>query len=134
MSSGGRSGPGRALAGLCLLFAAAPAGAGCIEIIAHRGASGYLPEHTLPAYALGHGQGAEWIEPDVVLTADGVPVALHDVVLDRVTDVAAQPGLAAAVLEALAGYDLPVRLQSFDAAALAALDTGHPRVQLIDED
>ena len=50
-----------------------------MEVIAHRGASGYLPEHTLPAYALGFGQGAEWIEPDVMLTADGVAIALHDV-------------------------------------------------------
>ena len=197
----------RALAGLCALLAASAA-ADCIEVIAHRGASGYLPEHTLPAYALGYGQGAGWIEPDVVLTADGVPVALHDAILDRVTDAAevfpdraredgrrhvadfsyaeirrlrvrdaaegrfphrtfrvprlrevlelvdglnrttgrrvgvypelkepaAQPGLAGAVLEALAGYDLPVFLQSFDAAALAALRTDHPRVQLIDED
>ena len=204
-TAGGRA--ARTLAGLCALLAASAA-ADCIEVIAHRGASGYLPEHTLPAYALGYGQGAGWIEPDVVLTADGVPVALHDVILDQVTDVAevfpdraredgrhhvadfsyaeirrlrvrdavegrfphrtfrvprlrevlelvdglnrttrrrvgvypelkepaAQPGLAAAVLEALAGYDLPVILQSFDAAALAALRTDHPRVQLIDED
>ncbi|MCY4662780.1 MAG: glycerophosphodiester phosphodiesterase family protein [Acidobacteria bacterium] len=181
------------------------AGAACLEVIAHRGASGYLPEHTLPAYALGHGQGAGWIEPDVVLTADGVAIALHDVTLDRTTDVAerypdraredgryyaadftfaeierlrvvesrpgrfphatfrvprltdvldlvdglnrttgraagvypelkspdVQPGLGDAVLEALAGYDLPIRLQSFDAAALAALVTDLPRVQLI---
>ena len=186
--------------------AATPSGgAACLEVIAHRGASGYLPEHTLPAYALGHGQGAEWIEPDVVLTADGGAIALHDVTLDRTTDVAerypdraredgryyaadftfaelerlrvvesrpgrfphatfrvprltdvldlvdglnrtterragvypelkspdVQPGLGAAVLAALAGYDLPVRIQSFDAAALAALVTDLPRVQLI---
>ena len=204
MAAGGL---GRTLASLCALLAVSAA-ADCVEIIAHRGASGYLPEHTLPAYALGYGQGAEWIEPDIVLTADGVPVALHDVILDRVTDVAeafpgraredghyyaadfswaeisrlrvkdafegrfphrtfrvprlrevleladglnrttgrrvgvylelkepaAQPGLAAAVLEALSGWDLPVRLQSFDAEALAALETDHPRVQLIDED
>ena len=207
-SPGGAAGLLRALAALGVLLTAPAAGAGCIEIIAHRGASGYLPEHTLPAYALGYAQGAGWIEPDVVLTADGVPVALHDVTLERVTDVvaaypdrmrgdgryyvadfsweelsrlrvrdafpgrfphrtfrvprlravlelvdglnrttgrrvgiypelkapAAQPGLAAAVLAALAGYDLPVFLQSFDAAALAALETAHPRVQLIDED
>ncbi len=186
--------------------AAAPsAGAACLEVIAHRGASGYLPEHTLPAYALGHGQGAGWIEPDVVLTADGVAIALHDVTLDRTTDVAerypdraredgryyaadftfaelerlrvvesrpgrfphatfrvprltdvldlvdglnrttgreagvypelkspdVQPGLGDAVLAALAGYDLPTLIQSFDAAALAALVTDLPRVQLI---
>ena len=59
----------------------------CMEVIAHRGASGYLPEHTLPAYALGYGHGAHWIEPDVVLTADDVPIALHDYTLGRTTDV-----------------------------------------------
>lgn len=47
-------------------------------IIAHRGASAYLPEHTLPAYALAIGQGADVIEPDVVLTRDGVLVCSHD--------------------------------------------------------
>lgn len=68
--------------------AQAAAASGCVEVIAHRGASGYLSEHTLPAYALGYGQGAHWVEPDVVLTADGVPIALHDVTLDRTTNVA----------------------------------------------
>lgn len=72
---------------LLFVFSAWPASA-CIEVIAHRGASGYLSEHTLPAYALGYGQGAHWIEPDVVLTADGVPIALHDTTLDRTTNVA----------------------------------------------
>jgi len=57
-------------------------------IIAHRGASGYLPEHTLEAVAMAHGQDADYIEQDVVLTKDGVPVVLHDVALDAVTDVA----------------------------------------------
>ena len=57
-------------------------------VIAHRGASGYLPEHTLPAKALAHAMQADFIEQDVVLTADGVPVVLHDIHLDRTTDVA----------------------------------------------
>ena len=176
-----------------------------MEVIAHRGASGYAPEHTLAAYALAYGQGAPWIEPDLVLTADGVPIALHDLTLDRTTNVAQvfagraradglhyasdfthaelqrlavverragrfphaslriptlkealdlidglnqttgrrvgvipelkhpakQPGLGEAALRVLAGYNLPVRIQSFDAEALAALDTEHPRVLLI---
>ena len=179
--------------------------ADCAEVIAHRGASGYAPEHTLAAYALAYGQGAPWIEPDLVLTADGVPITLHDLTLDRTTNVAAvyagraradgrhyaadftvaevqrltvverrpgrfphaalriptfkealdlidglnqttgrqvgiipelkhpsqQPGLGEAALAVLAGYNLPVRIQSFDAEALAALDTVHPRVALI---
>jgi glycerophosphoryl diester phosphodiesterase len=57
-------------------------------VIAHRGASGYLPEHTLEAKALAHAQGADFIEQDVVLTKDDVPVVLHDTYLDAVTDVA----------------------------------------------
>ncbi len=56
-------------------------------VIAHRGASAYLPEHTLPAYAMAHGQGADYIEPDVVLTKDGVPICLHDIHLERTTNV-----------------------------------------------
>lgn len=57
-------------------------------VIAHRGASGYLPEHTLVAYAMAYAQGADYLEPDLVLTRDGVPVALHDLTLDATTDVA----------------------------------------------
>lgn len=57
-------------------------------VIAHRGASGYLPEHTLPAKALAYGMGADFIEQDVVLSKDGVPVILHDIHLDTTTDVA----------------------------------------------
>lgn len=59
-------------------------------IIAHRGASGYLPEHTLEAKAMAHGQGAHFLEQDVVLTKDAVPVVLHDIHVDTVTDVAAR--------------------------------------------
>lgn len=56
-------------------------------IIAHRGASGYLPEHTLEAKAMAHAQGAHYIEQDLVLTKDDVPVVLHDIHIDTVTDV-----------------------------------------------
>jgi glycerophosphoryl diester phosphodiesterase len=56
-------------------------------IIAHRGASGYLPEHTLEAKALAFGMGADYLEQDIVATADDELVVLHDVHLDRVTDV-----------------------------------------------
>lgn len=58
-------------------------------VIAHRGASGYLPEHTLPAKALAHGMGADYLEQDVVLTKDAVPIVLHDILLDDTTDIAA---------------------------------------------
>ncbi len=57
-------------------------------VIAHRGASGYLPEHTLEAKALAYAMGADFLEQDCVLTADDVPVVLHDIFLDTVTNVA----------------------------------------------
>jgi glycerophosphoryl diester phosphodiesterase len=57
-------------------------------VIAHRGASGYLPEHTLAAKALAYGLGADFLEQDVVATRDGVLVVLHDLHLDDVSDVA----------------------------------------------
>lgn len=64
-------------------------------IIAHRGASGYVPEHTLAAKILAHEMGADFIEQDVVLSRDGVPVVLHDIYLDAITNVAtAFPGRA----------------------------------------
>ncbi|ALK92317.1 glycerophosphodiester phosphodiesterase family protein [Limnohabitans sp. 103DPR2] len=53
-------------------------------LIAHRGASGYLPEHTLAAYSLGIDQGADFIEPDLVLSKDGVLHARHEPMLARV--------------------------------------------------
>lgn len=57
-------------------------------VIAHRGASGYLPEHSLAAKALAYGMGADFIEQDVVLSKDSIPVVLHDIHLDTVTNVA----------------------------------------------
>jgi glycerophosphoryl diester phosphodiesterase len=64
-------------------------------VVAHRGSSGYLPEHTLVAKAHAHALGADFLEQDIVLTKDDVPVVLHDVFLDAVTDVARRfPGRA----------------------------------------
>ena len=59
-----------------------------VLVIAHRGASGYLPEHTLEAKAFAYAQGAHYIEQDVVATRDDELVVMHDIHLDRVTDVA----------------------------------------------
>ena len=64
-------------------------------VIAHRGASGYLPEHTLEAYRLAIEQGADFIEPDLVATADGELIARHENELSGTTDVASQPRFAA---------------------------------------
>jgi glycerophosphoryl diester phosphodiesterase len=57
-------------------------------VIAHRGASGYLPEHTLQAKAMAFAMGADYIEQDVVMTSDDQLIVLHDITLDRTTDVA----------------------------------------------
>ncbi|MGK5521544.1 glycerophosphodiester phosphodiesterase [Micromonospora sp. URMC 107] len=64
-------------------------------VIAHRGASGYRPEHTLEAYRLAIRQGADYIEPDLVATRDGVLVARHENEISGTTDVAARPEFAA---------------------------------------
>ncbi|MDJ0751403.1 MAG: glycerophosphodiester phosphodiesterase [Woeseiaceae bacterium] len=64
-------------------------------IIAHRGASGHLPEHTLAAKALGYAMGADYLEQDIVATRDDRLIVLHDIHLERVTDVAVRfPGRA----------------------------------------
>lgn len=57
-------------------------------VIAHRGASAYLPEHTLEGAAVAHAMGADYIELDVLLTADDHLVLLHDLYLDAMTDAA----------------------------------------------
>lgn len=63
-------------------------------IVAHRGASGYLPEHTLEAYKLAIEQGADFIEPDLVATKDGVLVVRHEPMLSGTTDVASRSEFA----------------------------------------
>ena len=63
-------------------------------VIAHRGASGYRPEHTLEAYKLAIDMGADFIEPDLVITKDGALVARHDTYLSTTTDVADRPEFA----------------------------------------
>ena len=86
-----------AWAALPLLLATAAAEPTVPIVIAHRGSSGYLPEHTLAAKALAFAQGADFVEQDVVMTKDGVPVVLHDTTLDATSDVAARfPGRARA--------------------------------------
>lgn len=64
-------------------------------IIGHRGASGYLPEHTLEAYKLAVEQGADYIEPDLVPTRDGHLVARHENEISETTNVASKPEFAA---------------------------------------
>lgn len=66
-----------------------------VIIIAHRGASGERPEHTLASYELAIAQGADYIEPDLVSTKDGVLVARHENEISGTTDVADHPKFAA---------------------------------------
>ena len=63
-------------------------------VIGHRGASGYRPEHTLESYRLAIRQGADFIEPDLVATKDGVLVARHENEISGTTDVAQHPEFA----------------------------------------
>lgn len=71
-----------------------PPGHQGLIVIAHRGASGYRPEHTLEAYRLAIRQGADFIEPDLVATRDGVLVARHENEISGTTDVASHPEFA----------------------------------------
>jgi glycerophosphoryl diester phosphodiesterase len=63
-------------------------------IIAHRGASGYRPEHTLAAYQLAIDMGADYIEPDLVISQDGVLIARHENEISMTTDVEHHPEFA----------------------------------------
>ena len=84
------------LAAASALAAAGPAAAAQRRplVIAHRGASGVRPEHTLMAYREAIAQGADYIEPDLVATKDGHLVARHENEIHETTDVAARPEFA----------------------------------------
>jgi glycerophosphoryl diester phosphodiesterase len=82
------------LLSLASLAMTAPALASPI-VIAHRGASGERPEHTIASYTLAIKQGADFIEPDLVMTKDGVLVARHENEISGTTDVADHPEFAA---------------------------------------
>ena len=63
-------------------------------VIGHRGASGYVPEHTLTSYFIAMQDGADYVEPDLVMTKDGVLVARHENEIGGTTDVAEHPEFA----------------------------------------
>jgi glycerophosphoryl diester phosphodiesterase len=65
-----------------------------VLVIGHRGASALRPEHTLASYAKAIADGADYIEPDLVMTKDGVPVARHENEISGTTDVASHPEFA----------------------------------------
>lgn len=83
--------------GVAIMTAAGSSAMAQKIVVAHRGASGYLPEHTLEAKAMAYAMGAHFIEQDVVMTRDDQLIVLHDITLDRTTDVADRyPGRARA--------------------------------------
>jgi glycerophosphoryl diester phosphodiesterase len=92
-----------ALVGVVVLLLAVPAawadgrsaGEQSPLVIGHRGAAGYLPDHTLQGYALAIKLGADFIEPDLVATKDGELIARHEPNIVSTTDVASHPEFAA---------------------------------------
>src|SRR4051812_23709755 len=64
-------------------------------VIAHRGASGYVPEHTLAGYFIAIQQGADYVEPDLVISRDGALLARHENEIGGTTDVGSHPEFAA---------------------------------------
>jgi glycerophosphoryl diester phosphodiesterase len=84
--TGGRSGVGRAKV---------PRPRYRVDVIGHRGAPVYRPQHTIEGYQLAIDQGADWIEPDLVPTRDGYLIARHEHDLTDTTDVRGHPELAA---------------------------------------
>ena len=85
------------LSALVLLAGPAPlpTSVSSLLVIAHRGASGERPEHTRAAYELAIDQGADFIEPDLVMSRDGVLIVRHENEIGETTDVAAHPEFAA---------------------------------------
>lgn len=98
-------------------------------VVAHRGASGYLPEHTLEAFRLAVAMGADDLELDLVATRDGVLVVRHDVELSRTTDVASRRDLADRCKTRLL-HGRPVRGWFVDDLDLAELKTLTTRERL----
>jgi glycerophosphoryl diester phosphodiesterase len=98
-------------------------------VIAHRGASGYRPEHTLAAYDLAIDMGADFIEPDLVITKDGQLITRHDRYLSSTTDVASRPEFADRKVEK-AGHDgEDWFVEDFTLAEIKTLRARQPRAE-----
>jgi len=83
------------IAGAVLMTASSLAADSRPFVIAHRGASGYVPEHTLAGYFIAIQQGADYVEPDLVISSDGALLARHENEISGTTDVASHPEFAA---------------------------------------
>ncbi len=97
------------------------------RIIAHRGASGYRPEHTIDGYTLAAMQGADVLEPDLTMSRDGVLFARHDLGLSRSTDIAGRREFAARACEIAGVRDWWIA--DFDAAEIDTLRAIQPFAQ-----
>lgn len=97
------------------------------RVIAHRGASGYRPEHTLDGYTLAATQGADVLEPDLTMSRDGVLFARHDLGLSRSTDIASHGEFAARAREVAGVRDWWIA--DFDAAEIDTLRAIQPFAQ-----
>lgn len=92
--------------------------------IAHRGASAYAPEHTLPAYAMAIEMGADYVEQDLQLTQDGVLICMHDTTLDRTTNVAEVFPNRSTEVEWRGNRRQVWRVSDFTLAEIKTLDAG----------
>lgn len=108
-------------------------------VIAHRGASAYFPEETLEAYRLAIAMGVDVIEPDIVVTKDGVLIARHDITLNTSTDIATHPEFASRKRAGENGDGEPVAADWFVAdftyaelMTLGAKSPNHPAAQVYD--
>ena len=92
--------------------------------IAHRGASAYAPEHSADAYRLAMAQGADFVEQDLAVTKDGVLVSIHDLTLERTTDV--EEVFPTRFVEEKAGDKVrpPLAVHDFTLAEIKRLDAG----------
>jgi glycerophosphoryl diester phosphodiesterase len=106
-------------------------------VIAHRGASGYFPEETIEAYRLAIAMGVDVIEPDIVVTRDGVLIARHDITLNTSTDVANHPEFASRRRAGENGDGEPVASDWFvcdftlaELKTLGAKSPNHPAAQV----
>src|SRR6266536_4610688 len=98
------------------------------QLIAHRGASGYAPEHTEASYRLAIEQKADFVEPDLAVSKDGVLVCLHDDTLERTTNAADvfadRPSKASDATESTRRPGKHWLANDFTVAELKRLDSG----------
>ena len=93
-------------------------------LIAHRGASAYAPEHTAAAYRLAIEQGADYVEPDLGITKDGVLVCTHDGALERTTDARERFPDRFTVVKTARGEERHWLIEDFTLAEIKSLDAG----------